>query len=87
MQGIVLGIQKESALIASLSLQNQKDSKALKSLTLIATLYLPASLTAASLSTALCLSCHMLTLNSDNLQLQSHSAKTECDERWPKYAF
>jgi hypothetical protein len=46
MQGIALGIQKENASIALLSLQNQKDAKILKSLTLIATLYLPASLVA-----------------------------------------
>jgi hypothetical protein len=85
MQGIALGIQKENALMASLSLQNHKDTKALKSLTLIATLYLPASLTAVSFFKAQCSSRRVLTQNSDNLQLKSHSTKTEYDERGPEY--
>ena len=48
LRGITYQTQKENNTLSRVALQTQKDSKALKALTTIATVYLPASLIAVS---------------------------------------
>jgi len=65
--------QQEQSLLGQLALQGKKESKSVKALTLIATMYLPASLLAVCISISVV--AFILTCSSANFQLKSRATE------------
>jgi len=70
--------QQEQSLLGQLAIQGQRDSKSVKALTLIATMYLPMSMLAVSNRLVVSIISHALTQRTASIQLQFDSTP----ERW-----